>query len=135
MNWTSCLRPSGDLQLRRCDRRESEDRSEDLFLKDGSVISGIAMTSTDDIAGFMRALGNQVTESNPFEIPLRIVPGDRIESPYVSRLRLMWASMHAEVVSTFSREEPGLPRDVPTVMQAIEDTDAYHSLSIGSHLN
>jgi len=87
----------------------------------------------DDIAGFMRALGNQVTESNPFEIPLRIVPGDRIESPYVSRLRLMWASLRDDVVSTFSREEPGLPGDVPAVMQAIEDvyvTDAYHSLSI-----
>lgn len=87
----------------------------------------------DDIVGFMRALGNQVAESNPFEIPPRIVPGDRIESPYVSRLRLMWASMRDDVANAFPREEPGLPRSVPTFMQAIEDvyvTDAYHSLSI-----
>ncbi|CAN7746172.1 Fic family protein [Variovorax sp. LjRoot84] len=87
----------------------------------------------DDIVGFMRTLGNQVTESNPFETPPRIVPGDRIESPYVSRLRLMWASMRDDVANTFPREEPGLPRDVPAFMKAIEDvyvTDAYHSLSI-----
>lgn len=87
----------------------------------------------DDIAGFMRALGNQVTESNPFEIPPRIVPGDRIESSYVSRLRLMWASMRDDVANTFPREVPGLPSDVPAFMKAIEDvyvTDAYHSLSI-----
>ncbi|HSW18534.1 MAG TPA: Fic family protein [Ramlibacter sp.] len=87
----------------------------------------------DDIVGFMRALGNQVTESNPFEIPLPIVPGDRVESPYVSRMRLMWASMRDDVVNTFPREVSGLPRDVPAFMQAIEDvyvTDAYHSLSI-----
>ncbi len=87
----------------------------------------------DDIVGFMRSLGNQVTESNPFEIPPRIVPGDRIESPYVSRLRLMWASMRDDVARSFPSEEPGRPDDVPAFMQAIEDvyvTDAYHSLSI-----
>ena len=87
----------------------------------------------DDIVGFMRALGNQVVESNPFESSPRIVPGDRIESPYVSRLRLMWASMREDVAHAFPRKEPGLPRDIPAFMQAIEDvyvTDAYHSLSI-----
>ncbi len=87
----------------------------------------------DDIVGFMRALGNQVTEANPFEIPPRIVPGDRTESPYVSRLRLMWASMRDDVESAFPRDEPGRPDDVAAFMQAVEDvyvTDAYHSLSI-----
>jgi hypothetical protein len=87
----------------------------------------------DDIVGFMRALGNQVTEANPFEIPPRIVPGDRTESPYVSRLRLMWASMRDDVESAFPQDEPGRPDDVAAFMQAVEDvyvTDAYHSLSI-----
>ncbi|MEB0233469.1 cell filamentation protein Fic, partial [Undibacterium sp. 10I3] len=75
----------------------------------------------------------QVTEANPFEIPPRIVPGDRTESPYVSRLRLMWASMRDDVESAFPRDEPGRPDDVAAFMQAVEDvyvTDAYHSLSI-----
>lgn len=88
---------------------------------------------SDDILGFMRALGNQVTEFNPFEIPPRIVPGDRIESPYVSRLRLMWASMRDDVMGDFPQQEPGSPGDVDAFMQAVEDvyvTDAYHSLSI-----
>lgn len=87
----------------------------------------------DDIVGFMRALGNQVTEANPFGTPPRIVPGDRIEFPYVSRLRLMWASMRDDVASAFPLKEPGRPDDVAAYMRAVEDayvTDAYHSLSI-----
>ncbi|MEB0114345.1 Fic family protein [Variovorax sp. RTB1] len=87
----------------------------------------------EDVVGFMRALGNQITESNPFAGPLRVVPGDRSESPYVSRLRLMWDSMRDDVASAFPQGEPGKPVDVAAFMQAVEDvyvSDAYHSLSI-----
>ncbi|WP_238136935.1 Fic family protein [Variovorax sp. JS1663] len=86
----------------------------------------------NDIVGFMRALGNQVTVVNPFSAPPPIVLGGRIESPHVSRLRLMWSAMRGDVASSFP-EEPGLPKDVPAFMKAVEDvyvTDAYHSLSI-----
>ncbi len=86
----------------------------------------------NDIVGFMRALGNQVTVVNPFSAPPPIVLGGRIESPHVSRLRLMWSAMRGDVASSFP-EEPGLPMDVPAFMKAVEEvyvTDAYHSLSI-----
>ena len=86
----------------------------------------------NDIVGFMRALGNQVTVVDPFSAPPPIVLGGRIESPHVSRLRLMWSAMRGDVASLFP-EEPGLPKDVPAFMKAVEDvyvTDAYHSLSI-----
>ena len=86
----------------------------------------------DDIVGFMRTLGNQVTVADPFSAPPPVVLGSRVESPYVSRLRLMWSAMREQVAREFP-EEPGLPEDVPAFMKAVEDvyvTDAYHSLSI-----
>ncbi len=87
----------------------------------------------NDIVGFMRTLGNQVTESNPFDARLPVVSIDRTEPPHVSRLRLMWASMRDDVASAFPQDEPGKPEDVAAFMKAVEDvyaTDAYHSLSI-----
>ena len=86
----------------------------------------------NDLVGLMRSLGNQITESNPFNAPLRMIAGDRIESPYVSRIRLMWAAMRDAVVQMFPAE-PGPPLDVDVFMKSVEDvyvTDAYHSVSI-----
>ncbi|KWT70815.1 hypothetical protein APY03_6571 [Variovorax sp. WDL1] len=87
----------------------------------------------DDILGFMRSLGNQVIEANPFDVAPQVNLGDRVESPHVSRLRLMWSAMRDDVARTFPEEEPGQPSDVAAFMRAVEDayvTDAYHSLSI-----
>jgi hypothetical protein len=87
----------------------------------------------DQIQRDLRSLGHQVTECNPFEIQPRMAPGGRAESPYAARLRLMWATMRDTIIEAFQVEAPGIPKDVPAFMQAIEDayaTDAYHSLSI-----
>ena len=52
----------------------------------------------DDILAAMRGAGYTVNEVNPFEKPLRAqLPGGRPESPYVQRLRLMWAAMRTPV--------------------------------------
>ena len=87
----------------------------------------------DEIVGAMRSAGHGVNELNPFEKSLRaLLPGGRPESPYVQRLRLMWAEMRQSVISAFPRA-PGAPQDIDALLKDVEAryvTDAYHSLSI-----
>jgi hypothetical protein len=90
-------------------------------------------TLADEIVSAMRAAGYAVNEANPFERPVpTVLPGGRPESPYVQRLRLMWASMREYVAEAFPAT-PGLPRDIDALLEDVESryiTDAYHSLSI-----
>jgi Fic/DOC family len=87
----------------------------------------------DEILGSMRGAGHVVTEINPFEKPLpTVLLGGRPESPYVRRLRLMWADMREQVVVVFP-PAPGTPKDIDALLKDVEAryvTDAYHSLSI-----
>lgn len=91
----------------------------------------------DDIAGVMRSAGYAFTEVNPFSDPLPVLCATRGESPYVTRVRLIWAQMREEVISSFPAE-PGLPADKDMYLAAVQDTyvrDAYNSLSIeGYHV-
>ena len=86
----------------------------------------------DDIVKTMRAADYDVRESDPFKTkPSVILPG-RERSPYVNRIRLMWHEMREPVIERFP-EAPGIPEDIKTYMQHVDDvyvTDAYHSLSI-----
>jgi len=87
----------------------------------------------DEILGAMRGAGHVVTETNPFERPLSaLLPGGRPESPYVHRLRLMWAAMREHVIKAFPASK-GAPTDTDALLRDVEAryvTDAYHSLSI-----
>ena len=87
----------------------------------------------DEIVGAMRGAGYAVNEANPFEKPIpAVLPGGRAESPYVQRLRLMWADMREHVVNAFPAA-PGAPGDIDAILKDVEArylTDAYHSLSI-----
>jgi Fic family protein len=87
----------------------------------------------DEVLGAMRGAGHVVTEVNPFEKPLpAVLPGGRPESPYVQRLRLMWADMREQVAAAFP-PAPGAPKDIDALLKDVEAryvTDAYHSLSI-----
>ncbi|MGH8674217.1 MAG: Fic family protein [Burkholderiales bacterium] len=87
----------------------------------------------DEIAGAMRGAGHAINEVNPFEKPLpALLPGGRPESPYVQRLRLMWAEMRERVLAAFPPAS-GAPRDIEALLKDVEAryvTDAYHSLSI-----
>jgi fido (protein-threonine AMPylation protein) len=86
----------------------------------------------DDILSTMRSVGHSVTETNPFADPPPALQILRGESPYVTRIRLMWASMRDDVIKVFP-PAPGLP-SVPTAYLAtVKDSyvrDAYNSLSI-----
>ena len=87
----------------------------------------------DEILGAMRSAGYVINEVNPFEKPLpTLLPGGRPESPYVQRLRLMWAQMRGRVIAAFP-PPPGAPADIDALLRDVEAryvTDAYHSLSI-----
>ena len=86
----------------------------------------------DDIVETMRAADYDVRESDPFETKPPVILSGRERSPYVNRIRLMWHAMREPVIERFP-EAPGLPRDIKTYMQQVDDvyvTDAYHSLSI-----
>jgi hypothetical protein len=87
----------------------------------------------DEIVGAMRSAGHGVNEISPFEKPLpTLLPGGRPESPYVQRLRLMWAEMKGSVVAAFP-PAPGAPKDIDALLKDVDAryvTDAYHSLSI-----
>jgi hypothetical protein len=86
----------------------------------------------DEIVRAMEKAGYTVRESDPFadRPPLTLVT--REASPYVNRLRLMWAQMRPVVLEVFPKP-PGLPARPGAYLKAVDDTyvnDAYHSLSI-----
>ena len=86
----------------------------------------------DDIVETMRAADYDVRESDPFETKPSVILSGRERSPYVNRIYLMWHTMRVPVIERFP-EAPGLPKDIRTYMQQVDDvyvTDAYHSLSI-----
>jgi fido (protein-threonine AMPylation protein) len=86
----------------------------------------------DDILSTMRSVGHTVSETNPFADPPPILKMIRGESPYVTRIRLMWESMRGDVIAAFP-PAPGLPDAPAAYMAAVKDSyarDAYNSLSI-----
>jgi hypothetical protein len=86
----------------------------------------------DDIAGAMAAAGYRVTELNPFQDDVPSLGGQRVASPYVDRIRIMWSRMRNDVVQHFP-PEPGRPANAAAYLHAVAEAyqaDAYHSLSI-----
>ena len=86
----------------------------------------------DDIVATMRAASYDVRESDPFETKPLIILSDREQSPYVTRMRLLWQAMREPVIERFPKS-PGLTKDIEGYMRHVDGvyvTDAYHSLSI-----
>lgn len=121
--------------------RDSSELARQLLAGGQSVVAGRLAGAlracgqdllADDIVATMRGVGHTVVETNPFADPpptLKIVRG---ESPYVTRVRLLWASMRTDVMAVFP-PAPGLPGNPDAYMAAVKDAyvrDAYNSLSI-----
>lgn len=86
----------------------------------------------DQILQTMRTAGYTVQETDPFadEAPVKFSP--RESSPYVNRVRMMWATMRLQILEIFPAA-PRLPIDTRAYLQHVDDlykSDAYHSLSI-----
>lgn len=85
----------------------------------------------EHIIGTMDAAGFTVRESDPFETASPIIFSQREPSPYVSRLRILWSQMRAEVLEDFPIACQPMAKS--EYLKAIDDlytSDAYHSLSI-----
>ncbi len=93
------------------------------------AFNNVQMTSiADDIKGTMTRLGYVIREDDPFSEKQTFV---REQSPYATRIRLMWQSMRDAVIAT----KPDISEAIATesYMKDVEDRyklDAYHSLSI-----
>jgi hypothetical protein len=91
----------------------------------------------EEIIDAMRSAVYAINETNPFDKPLQsVLPGGRPESPYVQRLRLMWAEMREPVIKAFPKATHPVP-DVAMLLKEVESryvTDAYHSLSIEGYI-
>ena len=86
----------------------------------------------DNILKGMHAADLKVQEEDPFAEKVQVSFGRRDVSPYVNRIRLMWAQMRKNVIAHFP-EQTQQSVDIKTYMAEVEDkyvTDAYHSLSI-----
>jgi hypothetical protein len=80
----------------------------------------------------MAAAGYKTQEINPFVDVPAITFGRRDVSPYVNRMRLMWATMREVVIAHFPSTS-GKALTIDAYMDEVEDkyvNDAYHSLSI-----
>lgn len=86
----------------------------------------------DTIVKSMEAADFNLQEEDPFRERVHVNFSRRDVSPYVNRIRLMWAQMREIVIAHFPPTS-GQPVDINTYMTEVEDsyvTDAYHSLSI-----
>lgn len=86
----------------------------------------------DNILKGMQAADFKVQEQDPFAEKLQLSFGRREVSPYVNRIRLMWAQMREAVIAHFP-DNLNQAIQIETYMAEVEDkyvTDAYHSLSI-----
>jgi len=86
----------------------------------------------EQIVQTMRTAGYTVNESDPFNDEPAVTFGARETSPYINRLRMMWAAMREPVIKNFPAP-PGLSKDVASYLKRVDDlytSDAYHSLSI-----
>ena len=130
-----------DAQIALLSLRDSSELARHLLTGGQSVVAGRLAGAlhacgqsafADDIVATMRSAGYSIVETNPFMAPpatLQIVRG---ESPYVTRIRLLWESMRSDVLKSFP-PAPGMPSDVDGYMAAVKDSyvkDAYNSLSI-----
>jgi len=86
----------------------------------------------DQILRAMRAAGHLVSESDLFKNEPSIAFGSRETSPYVNRLKLMWASMRPAILKVFPTP-PSTKLDAESYLKQVDElyaSDAYNSLSI-----
>jgi hypothetical protein len=130
---------AGHIAFRRADINELAR----LVLRGGSTtlagrfVGALQAVRRDDDAATLKsamlAAGHDLRVVNPFAAPLRDLAGDRMESPYVQRIRLMWADMRSAVIEEFAAVPNAVPRSTDSLIgevQARYVADAYNSLSI-----
>lgn len=85
----------------------------------------------DAIIKGMQAADYTVNETDPFNSQTTVQFGREV-SPYVNRIKLLWAEMREPVMNIFTAQA-NVVKDVQGYLQCVDDiyaSDAYHSLSI-----
>ncbi len=86
----------------------------------------------DDILSTMKKAGYDAREEDPFQEKLSVPEEVLKESPWVTRLRLMWHQMRQTVIENFPADK-SLPCDKEAYLKQVDEKyteDAYNSLSI-----
>jgi hypothetical protein len=89
----------------------------------------------DDGERIIKALGkagHTLQPKNPFELSEPTISQSREKSPYVLRIRSMWAKWRQDVIQNFPKA-PGIPKSPAAYLKQIQEryvADAYNSLSI-----
>lgn len=87
----------------------------------------------DEILTTMKAADYYVREVNPFDqSQRRFIPAKSHETPYSTRIGLMWEKLRSDVIRQFP-SPPGLPNNITSYLKSVDEVyerDAYHSLSI-----
>ncbi len=86
----------------------------------------------DDVIKTMQTAGFDIRVKDPFENKINIILPRRDQSPYVSRIRLMWKQMREPILRQFPDAISQSP-NIDAYLNKTDDiyvTDAYHSLSI-----
>ncbi len=73
----------------------------------------------DNILQTMRVAGYTVNENDPFKSQPPVVFSARETSPYVNRMRMNWAQMRSDILTSFP-EAPGLGRSVASYMKQVD---------------
>lgn len=86
----------------------------------------------DDIKKTMVATGYDIRELDPFSTEIKLHFSNRMMSPHVNRMRILWQEMRVPIIARFPKP-PDILMNVKRYLEEVEATyveDAYHSLSI-----
>jgi hypothetical protein len=86
----------------------------------------------EDIKKTMSSAGYDIREQDPFESKIKLQCSNRMVSPYVNRIRILWHEMRKPILERFPKP-PRISTDIKQYLKNVEEkyvTDAYHSLSI-----
>ena len=89
-------------------------------------------TIADEIIKTMKSAGYDIRETDPFKDQPPVWLNSKETSPYVNRVKIMWAQMRQAVIDSFPKAN-GLPANIDEYIKQVEESyteDAYHSLSI-----
>lgn len=84
----------------------------------------------EEVLKYMQRLGYDIRIEDPFNDVVKVAVS---QSPYVSRIRLLWENMRKQIISMSLNLSQSKIRDIDSVLASMESNyvkDAYHSLSI-----
>lgn len=89
----------------------------------------------NEISSTFKIAGTTINIIDPFDEQSPILSNGRSESPYSTRIKMMWESMRGTVLDVFGEAETAVDKEA--YLSRIDDiyaTDAYHSLSIEGYI-